>query len=95
MSDPNNPQQCNPEQCRYANQIVQMATKQAQHDLFHSLGIDADRPEQLEELRSDMRFGRMMRKAANKGFTTAVMLGLTAILVAALMSVSSKFGGGG
>lgn len=51
------------EKCPYASQ----AAKDAVQLTFAIMGVDVDKPDQVEEYRRDLRFGGDLRKMADKG----------------------------
>lgn len=63
------------------------AADQAVRKVFAILGVDVDKPEQIEEFRDDLRFGRIMRKAASRGliaFVTVLAGGLALAIYAGI-----------
>ena len=77
------------ETCESKNECSQMAKDFAEHaadkavrKTFAILGVDVEDPRALEEFREDLRFGKRMRRAADKGFMTAVSVFTGALLVA-------------
>jgi len=64
--------------CDYAEQAAEQAVKKT----FAILGVDIDKPEQVEEFRQSLRFGDKLRKAADKSFIV-FLSALVAALVAA------------
>ena len=84
----------NPESCGYARCMSEDAAKDAVKMVFAILGVDIDKPESVEEFRSDLRFGKKMRKAADHGvlaFIGIVAVGLSAALWTGIVT---KFNGG-
>lgn len=65
-------EQCDSEAC-------QTAADQAVKKVFAILGVDVDRPESVESFREDLRFGRKLRKAADRS-----MLAFWAVLASAV-----------
>ena len=54
-------------QCAHSDRMSEDAAEHAVKKVFAILGVDIDRPESVEELRDDLRFGRKMRKVADHG----------------------------
>lgn len=61
--------------------------------VFAILDVDVDVPEQVEEFREDLRFGRRMRKAADHSFLALVGLVAVALGAAVWAGITSKLGG--
>lgn len=59
--------------CPKAREVADEAVRK----VFAILGVDIDDPEKVEEFRMDLRFGRSMRRATDKGIIAVV--GLIAI----------------
>ena len=55
-------------ECPHAHESAEIAVKK----VFSILGVDVDRPESVEEFREDLRFGKRMRRAADKGFMVVI-----------------------
>ena len=62
----------------YAEEAASMAVKKT----FAILGVDVDDPRALEDFREDLRFGKKMRRAVDKGFMTAIAVITGALMVA-------------
>lgn len=65
------------ENCPHVHASAKIAVK----EVFAILGVDIDKPESVEEFREDLRFGRRLRMATDKGFfslatAAAVAMGL-------------------
>ena len=73
--------ECNKEnlECPRAREVADEAVRR----VFAILGVDIDDPEKVEEFRMDLRFGRSMRRATDKGIIAIV--GLIAIGMASAM----------
>ena len=65
--------------CPKAREVADEAVRR----VFAILGVDIDDPEKVEEFRMDLRFGRSMRRATDKGIIAIV--GLIAIGMASAM----------
>lgn len=65
-----------PENCPQAQQAADAAVCR----VFAILGVDVDDPEKVEEFRMDLRFGRSLRRAADRGMLAIV--GLVAVALA-------------
>jgi hypothetical protein len=76
------------------NPNCQDAADRAVKKVFAILGVDIDKPESVEEFRSDLRFGKRMRKAADHGFLALV--GLVVVGIGALLwaGIVSRINGG-
>ena len=73
--------------------LIRRAAKEAVKETFARLGVDVDNPAELEEFRRDIRFGGVVRRAADKGvaaFVWITIAGLVAVLVA---GAKMKLGG--
>lgn len=71
------PAECKvPDNCPQAQQAADAAVRR----VFAILGVDVDDPEKVEEFRMDLRFGRSMRRAADRG--TLAIVGLVAVALA-------------
>ena len=66
-------------ECPHARESAELAVKK----VFAILGVDIDDPEKVEEFRMDLRFGRSMRRAADRGLIAFV--GLVAISLGAAL----------
>lgn len=67
---------CGDEECV---KLAEMAVRKT----FAILGVDVDKPESVEEFREDLRFGRRMRRASDRGimaFVGIVAVGLASAL---------------
>lgn len=82
------------ERCLPVETVSSRAADQAVKKVFAILGVDIDRPESIEEFRSDLRFGRKLRKIADHG--TLAFIGVVAAALAAAIwaGVVSKISGG-
>ena len=67
------------QECPLAHDVA----KQAVRETFAILGVDVNSPREVEEFRKSLRFGDVLRKAADKGMV-ALVLALIGGLVAAL-----------
>lgn len=86
-------------ECKSKNDCSQMAKEFAEEaansavkKTFAILGVDVDNPNALEEFREDLRFGKKMRRAADKGFMTAVAVITGALMVALWVGIALKMG---
>lgn len=67
------------EGCQFANAAAEQAVKKT----FAILGVDIDRPESVETFREDLRFGKRLRRFADRSswaFAGAVALALAGAL---------------
>ncbi len=60
--------------CKFAEEAARAAANEAVRQTFAIMGVDIDKPENIEEYRKDLRFGGTLRKTAEKGITTFVMV---------------------
>lgn len=67
--------------CKYAKAAADAAADSAVKKTFAIMGVDVDDPEKVEDFRMDLRFGRSMRKAANRGMLAAVAVITSGILM--------------
>lgn len=77
-------------QCPHARQSAEFAVKK----VFAILGVDVDDPEKVEEFRMDLRFGRSMRRATDRGMLAFVGVVAVGIAAALWAGVVTKLGGG-
>lgn len=71
----------------------QEAADRAVKKVFAILGVDVDKPESVEEFRSDLRFGKKLRRAADHGILVMMGVIVAAVMAAVWAGVSSKIGG--
>ena len=82
---------CSPSRpCSHAKESAEEAVKK----VFAILGVDINDPEKIEEFRMDLRFGRSMRRAADKGFLAVVVLAATAMGAALWVGITAGMKGG-
>lgn len=62
--------------------IATSAAEKATKEVFAILGVDVDKPESVEEFREDLRFGKRLRKAADKSWITFAGVGAGALVYA-------------
>jgi len=70
----------------------QEAADRAVRKVFAILGVDIDSPAEVEAFREDLRFGRWMRRAADKGLMAFIGV-VAAGIAAALWAGITRFGG--
>lgn len=75
-----------------AREFAEHAAEKAVKKTFAILGVDVEDPQALEDFREDLRFGKRMRRAADKGFMTAVAVLTGALMVAMWAGVLVKIG---
>lgn len=75
-----------------AKESATQAADSAVKKTFAILGVDVDDPKALEDFREDLRFGKRMRRAADKGFMTAVTVLTGALMVAMWVGIAIKLG---
>ena len=85
--------------CKSKNECSELAKKYAEHaaseavkKTFAMLGVDVNDPTELEEFREDLRFGKRMRRAADRGFMTAVTVITGALMMAMWIGIAMKLG---
>jgi hypothetical protein len=71
--------QTTPEMELYVKQAADNAVKQ----VFAILGVDVDKPAEVEDFRANLRFGAGVRKAADRGVITVLGIMFTALGYAA------------
>jgi hypothetical protein len=77
------------DECPHAQESADRAVKK----VFAILGVDIDDPEKVEEFRMDLRFGRSMRRAADRGIMAMVGLVVAGLMAALWAGVIAKVGG--
>lgn len=75
--------------CPHVEEAAEIAVKK----VFAILGVNIDDPEKVEEFRMDLRFGRSLRRASDKGLMTAVGLLVTGLGLAMYYGLMQKLGG--
>jgi len=80
------------ENCDHAEKAAEVASDKAVKKVFAILGVDVDKPEQVEQFRISLRFGDQLRKAFDKGFIVAAAVISTAIMAAIWAGISHKLG---
>lgn len=82
------------EHCLPLETVSAEAADRAMKKVFAILGVDADRPESVEEFRADLRFVRKLRKIADHG--TLAFIGVVAAALAAAVwaGIVSSISGG-
>ena len=66
-----------------AHQAADEASEKAVRHVFALLGVDIDKPHEVESFREDLRFGSRLRKAADHSFL-AIVGAVTLLLVGAV-----------
>lgn len=51
-----------------AKLVAEESSDKAVRKVFAILGVNIDEPKEVEEFREDLRFGRRLRRATDKGF---------------------------
>ena len=64
-------------QPQVTSQEIDAAVDRAVRKVFAILGVNIDNPESVEQFREDLRFGRKLRRASDKGWVAVV--GLVAV----------------
>ena len=65
--------------CPHANEAAELAVKK----VFAILGVNIDDPEKVEAFREDLRFGKTLRRAADRGLMA--FIGILVISIAAAL----------
>lgn len=65
-----------------ARRVSEEASDMAVRKVFAILGVDIEEPEQVASFQDDLRFGRRLRKAADKGFLAFAGVGGVAMAYA-------------
>lgn len=58
---------------------IEMAVDKAVKKVFAILGVDVNDPASVESFREDLRFGRKIRKAADRGWLTLASAAFMAV----------------
>lgn len=69
--------------------LAKQAADQAVRKVFAMLGVNMDDAESVEEFRRDIRFGGVLRRAADKGWTALIVTFVAAMLGALWLGVQS------
>lgn len=81
----------NKDECtRLAKDLADLSAEKAVRKTFSILGVDVDKPHEVEEFRQDLRFGGRLRRAADKSFITAVTVITVALLSAVWVGIMFK-----
>lgn len=75
------------------NQQCQDIADQSVKKVFAILGVDIDDPQQVEEFREDLRFGKRLRKYSDYGTMAVVAAVFVAIAAAVWAGILSKISG--
>lgn len=75
------------------NQQCQQIADQSVKKVFAILGVDIDDPQQVEEFREDLRFGKRLRKYSDYGTMAVVAAVFVAIAAAVWAGILSKVSG--
>lgn len=73
-----------------ANTKCQEIANESVKRVFAILGVDIDDPQQVEEFREDLRFGRRLRKYSDYGTMAVVAAVFVAIAAAVWAGIVSK-----
>lgn len=76
--------------CSHAEDAADSAVKKT----FAILGVDIEKPEQVESFRESLRFGDKLRKAADRGFMVLVGVLVVAMAAALWLGIVEKIKGG-
>lgn len=68
-----------------ADEIAHKAVKQ----VFAILGVNIDEPIEVSEFQADLRFGRTLRNATNKGFVSVFALVCTSLVIFAGLGIKA------
>lgn len=72
------------------NQQCQNIADQSVKKVFAILGVDIDDPQQVEEFREDLRFGKRLRKYSDYGMMAVVAAVFVALAAAFWAGIVSK-----
>jgi len=78
-----------------AKEFAEHAADKAVKKTFGILGVNIDDPEKLEDFRQDLRFGGLLRRAADKGLMATITVIATAMAFAMGAGLLLKIKGGG
>lgn len=78
-----------PDDCPHAEASAEMAVRK----VFTLIGIDVTDPEKVEEFRADLRFGKTMRKAVDKGLLAVVAMIFVGMAAATWAGIVGKIKG--
>ena len=78
---------------RCHDDTCQEAADRAVKKVFAILGVDVDKPESVEEFREDLRFGRKLRKLADKSLFAFWGFAIGFAILWKLLSVVSNVAG--
>ena len=76
---------CDSPECQKAAEI-------AVKKVFNILGVDVENPESVEEFRMDLRFGRRMRRASDRGMLAIVGAIATGLVIAFWTGITKILG---
>lgn len=62
----------------HANLVAELAVKR----VFAILGVDIDKPSDVEEFRENLRFGATLRRAADRGWLAVITVVVGGIMLA-------------
>ena len=74
------------------NVHVERSAELAVKKVFAILGVDIDKPKDVEEFRENLRFGATLRRAADKGMLAMVVVFSGAIMVAIWAGIAAEIG---
>lgn len=75
--------------CEQAEKAADAAVKK----VFAILGVDVDKPESVEEFREDLRFGRRLRRASDRGWLAVTALVFVGAAMAMWAGITGSFKG--
>lgn len=78
------------QRCSHAEDAADSAVRKT----FAILGVDIEKPDQVESFRESLRFGDKLRKAADHGFLMLIAVLVTAMAAAIWLGVVEKVKGG-
>ena len=73
--------------------VCQDAADHAVKKVFAILGVDVDKPESVEAFREDLRFGRRLRKIADRGWFAMITVVTTLAVTSAVAAIMSNLRG--
>jgi hypothetical protein len=81
--------------CHRIEIVSKEAADRAVKRVFAILGVDVDKPSEVEDFREDLRFGRKMRKVADHGVFAFFALVAAAFAAAVWTGITTRLTGGG
>lgn len=73
-----------------AEKAAENAAEKAVKKVFELMGVDVNNPRAVEDFREDLRFGRRMRRAADRSFIVMVSVIAAAIIASIWLGIVSN-----